>query len=42
MKCRKSVAAMIAAGEQGTFVQAVLDLKNNEPSIIAAAQADGA
>lgn len=42
MKCRKSVAAMIAAGEQGAFVQAVLDLKNSRPSIIADAQADGA
>jgi hypothetical protein len=33
---------MIAAGEQGAFVQAVLDLKNTRPSIIGAAQADGA
>ena len=42
MKCRKSVAAMIAAGEQGAFVQALIDLKNTRPSIIPAAQADGA
>ena len=39
MTCRKSVAAMIAVDEQGAFVQAVLDLKNTGPSIIAAAQA---
>ncbi|MDJ0817423.1 MAG: tyrosinase family protein [Desulfobacterales bacterium] len=42
MKCRKSVAAMIAANEQGAFIQAVIDLKNTRPSIIAQAQADGA
>jgi hypothetical protein len=42
MACRKSVAATIAAGEQGAFVQAVLDLKNTRPSIIPAAQLLGA
>lgn len=42
MTCRKSVAAMLAAGEEVAFVNAVLLLKNSAPSIIAQAQAAGA
>ena len=44
MQCRKSVAAMIAAGEAGAYVNAVLRLKDPvlEPSIISQAQLDGA